>query len=107
VVDGEHRVAVSLAEPDEHVLMQVLHEEVHPVSDPHVELPAGSGPRDTRAGADGFAVHAALEDLAVRTTEALLQVHAPELVPAFVRWRTRVARGDGPGLRDPEGPWTP
>ncbi len=93
VVDGEHRVAVSLGQPDEHVLLQVLHEEMHPVTDPHVELPPGGPERDTRVGSPGFARHAALEDLALRTTEALLQTHAPALLPAFLRWRG--ALGDG------------
>lgn len=95
IVDGEHRVAVSLDQPDEHVWMQVLHEEMHPVTDPYVlaERPRGEV-RDTRSGAEGHALHAALEDLAVRTTEALLRAHHPEALPAFSRW---LATATAPG----------
>ncbi len=92
VVDGEHRVAVSLDEPDDHVWMQVLHEEVHPVTDPYV-LAEHSGIRDTRAGTEGHALHLALEDLALRTTEALLATHAPAALPAFSRWLARFVAG--------------
>jgi hypothetical protein len=96
VVDGEHRVAVSLDQDDEHLLMQILHEEVHPVTDPFVlaELP---GARDTRRGEAGYEVHAALEATAVAATEALLGVQAPSLLPAFQRW----LRGSGSAEASP------
>lgn len=91
VVDGEHRVAVSLAEGDEHVLMQVLHEEVHPVTDPYV-LAEHPGPRDTHRDGPGFAAHRALEQTALAATQLLLESHAPALVPAFVRWTSALGR---------------
>jgi len=83
---GGRVVATSLGEPEEHVLCQVLHEEIHAITDPVV----GSGaPRDTRVGHPGFAQHAALELAAVEVGEALLAARAPTWLPAYARWRRR------------------
>lgn len=88
--DGVHRVATSLGEPFEHVLMQILHEEMHPITDPIVREQA-SGTRDTRPGSPGFALHQQLEATAVAATEAFLSARAPEQLPAFRAWVGRFA----------------
>ncbi|MEM6931585.1 MAG: hypothetical protein AAF602_31935, partial [Myxococcota bacterium] len=87
-VDGERRIATSLAMPPDHVLMQVLHEEMHPVTDPLVlaELGHSLADRDTRPGARGFALHQRLEQTAVEATAAFLNARAPEHLGAFERW---------------------
>lgn len=79
-------VATSLAEPREHVLCQVLHEEVHAITDPAMGATAS---RDTRFGQPGFALHAELEIAAVEVGEALLRARAPAWLPAYARWRVR------------------
>lgn len=81
-VGGERRVAVSFARDDDDLLLQVLHEEVHPVTDPHVP----DGPRDTRPGEPGWERHRALEQTALAATEAILELDAPHRLPAFRRW---------------------
>lgn len=82
-------VAVSLTEPAGHVLCQVLHEEVHAVTDPVVVGAQGSALRDTRSDAPGFAVHRVLEQAAVDVGEALVMARAPRWSEAYVRWRAR------------------
>ncbi|MDP6934987.1 MAG: hypothetical protein QGG40_18845, partial [Myxococcota bacterium] len=85
-------VAVSFDRPPDQVLCQVLHEEVHPVTDP---LVLDGRKRDTRAGSAGYQVHLELEQVAIDATEALLSARAPSWLPAFERWR------DGLGLSPP------
>lgn len=80
-----HVVAVSLREDPQHVLLQVLHEEMHPLSDPHVP---GEG-RDTRVGHPGHELHAQREALAVAACEAFLKARAPQLLEGFAVWRAR------------------
>ncbi len=89
--DAGRVVAVSLAEPAEHVLCQVLHEETHAVTDPVVRATWSSGgpPRDTAAGSPGFARHRALETAAIEVGEALIQARAPQWSDAYQRWRAR------------------
>ncbi len=87
--DGVRLVAVSLAEGTSHVLCQVLHEEMHAITDPLVRAEV-SGSQDTRVGSDGWALHAALEATAVGATAAILQARAPELMTDFETWRVRV-----------------
>ncbi len=83
-------VAVSLAEPLEHVLCQIFHEETHVASDPAVMVEMrDAAPRDTRAGAVGHAMHRALETAAVNLGEELIRKRAPELRGAYQRWRAR------------------
>lgn len=84
-------VAVSLAEPADHVLCQVLHEETHAVTDPVVRGSWGAGgpARDTAAGSAGFARHRALETAAIEVGEALIQARAPRWADAYARWRAR------------------
>lgn len=84
-------VAVSLAVPAEHILCQILHEEIHPVTDPVIRETMPSTAQDTRAGTTGYALHAALEHAAVEVGEALIQARAPEWSDAYTRWRCRFA----------------
>jgi hypothetical protein len=82
-------VAVSLAEPIGHVLCQIIHEEIHAVTDPVVRASAGPQPRDTRVGAPGHEVHEALEHAAIEVGEALIAARAPRWSQAYRRWRAR------------------
>lgn len=77
-------VAASLDEPPDRALMQIVHEECHPLSDPTVR--ADLRGRDTRAGSSGYAAHQALEEAAVRLQTRLIREHAPDLWPAHVAW---------------------
>jgi anaerobic magnesium-protoporphyrin IX monomethyl ester cyclase len=82
---GLRRVATSLAEPMDHALMQILHEEMHEITDPLVQLPEHLA-RDTRPDQPGFEVHRQLEQTAIAATAAYLEARAPERLPAFTRW---------------------
>lgn len=84
-------VAVNLAAPIDHLLCQILHEEIHPVTDPVIRETMPSTTQDTRAGAPGHALHAALEHAAIEVGEALIQARAPEWTAAYARWRGRFA----------------
>jgi hypothetical protein len=91
VAGGARLVAVSLNQPRDHVLCQILHEEVHPLTDPLVRAEwDGTDERDTRAGTPGASLHQRLEAVAVGATEAFLQARAPELMTDFRRWQRRV-----------------
>jgi hypothetical protein len=81
-----HLVAVSLAAPAEQVLLQIFHEEVHPVSDPEL---ARLGLRDTRLGAPGARVHQRIEAHALERGAEVIARSAPELSPAYERWRAQ------------------
>jgi anaerobic magnesium-protoporphyrin IX monomethyl ester cyclase len=82
---GVRRVATSLAEPTDHALMQILHEEMHEITDPLVQLPEPLE-RDTRPDQPGFELHRQLEQTAIAATAAYLEARAPERLPAFTRW---------------------
>ena len=84
---GVRRVGTSLSEAPDHVLMQVFHEEMHPITDPVVLSDLEDGvARDTRPGTEGFAVHQQLEATAVAASRAFLEARAPEHVAAFDAW---------------------
>lgn len=83
---GLRRIAVSLAMPADHVLMQVLHEDIHALTDPHVLAGRDGSTRDTRAGTDGHALHVELEQTAIAATDAVLRARASRFVPAFEAW---------------------
>ena len=89
---GGRVVAVALQRPAEHVLCQVLHEDVHAVTDPVVR--ASWNPRaparDTAVGSPGFAQHQTLEQAAVEVGDALVAARAPAWSEAYRRWRSRV-----------------
>lgn len=82
-------VAVSLAAPIDHLLCQILHEEIHPVTDPVVREAMPAASQDTRTGTPGRALHAALEHAAIEVGEALILARAPEHFAAYARWRDR------------------
>lgn len=84
-----HVVAVNLAAPIDHLLCQILHEQVHPVTDPVIRDTMSSTAQDTRVGTPGHALHAALEHAAVEVGEALILARAPEWSEAYARWRGR------------------
>lgn len=87
--DHERTVAVSLAAPVEHVLCQVLHEEVHAITDPVVRAQAGAAAQDTRAGQPGHAVHQMLEHAAIEVGRAVIEARAPRWAQAYARWQAR------------------
>ncbi len=88
---GTRLVATSLSEDEGHVLLQLLHEEMHAITDPIVRAEHdGTAPRDTRKGSAGWGLHVALEATAVGATDAFLKARAPELLHDFGRWRARV-----------------
>ena len=91
---GERVVATSLGEAPGHVLMQVFHEEMHPITDPIVLAENGvdAASRSTAVSQEGFAVHQLLEQTAVGATEAFLQARAPSLMHDFETWKQRVYR---------------
>lgn len=80
---SRHLVAVSLAQPTEHLLCQIFHEAVHPVSDRELRGLAG---RDTRAGAPGSELHRRIEAHAVSRGAEVIAAAMPELVPSYERW---------------------
>ena len=86
---GRQCVATSLTEPLEHVLCQVLHEAIHPVSDLEVGL-AGRPTRDTHAEGLGYETHRALELAAVKLGAELVEGHAPSLTSAYQAWSRHV-----------------
>jgi hypothetical protein len=97
---GERRVAVSLAQPLEHVVCQILHEEAHAVSDPEVRAGQCEAHRDTRAGTPGHALHLALERAAVATGARAIEKAEPALEGAYAAWCARYGmRPDGAPLR--------
>jgi hypothetical protein len=89
--DGGRVVGVSLAAPIDHLLCQILHEEIHPVTDPVVREAMRSTPQDTRYGMPGHALHVALEHAAIEVGEALILARAPEWAASYARWRERFA----------------
>lgn len=86
---GKRVVATSLAEPLEHTLCQIFHEEVHPLSDPLIRAGREHEPRDTAVGQPGYALHADLERTAIEVGQAIIEARTPELLDAYTRWRAR------------------
>ena len=87
---GVRRIAVSLEAPADHVVMQVLHEDIHALTDPHVLAGRDAAARDTRVGSEGHALHVELEQTAIAATEAVLRARAPGFLPAFEAWLRRL-----------------
>ena len=86
---GGRVVAVSLSPDREQVLCQVLHEEVHPVTDPPIRERLAGVVQDTHVGGAGFELHRALERRAVEVGQELVDSLAPEVGAAYARWRRR------------------
>ena len=74
-VAGRRLVAVALQIPWERTLVQVFHEEVHPVTDPAVDVSNGKA--------------TTIESVAVEVGECLVEVTAPELAETYAQWRAR------------------
>lgn len=85
---GRRIVAVSFRPAREQILCQVLHEEIHPVTDPPIRA-RYTAAQDTRAGSAGYELHAELERAAVDRGQQLLEDCAPGLLPAYATWRAR------------------
>lgn len=83
-------VAVSL-DAGRMAFVQVLHEEIHPVTDPVVERQSQEARRDTAPGSDGFELHRRLEQMAVEVGEALVEARAAEFLDDYRRWMRRYA----------------
>ena len=88
-VGGRRVVAVSLEVDWQRALVQILHEEIHPVTDPAVRARFRDLEQDTRADSEGYALHAALERENVAHGQRLLERHAPELLDCYGAWRAR------------------
>ena len=66
VSHGDRRVvAVNLGAGLDHALLQIFHEEIHPVTDRLVMQEVEGADRDTRVGSEGYALHQRLEEVAV------------------------------------------
>ena len=87
--DGMRVVAVALDAPAEQVALQILHEETHPVTDAAVRAHFAGVSQRTDGQGEGGAMHAALEEMVVAVDEAILCARAPQLLPAFERWRAQ------------------
>jgi len=85
-------VATDCAQPIEWLLCQVLHEEIHAVTDASVLAGRDALTRDTRVGSPGYALHAELERAAIEVGDALVQARAPEWTSAYAEWRRAVDR---------------
>lgn len=90
-VDGTRVVATALDGPPARVAMQILHEEIHPITDPIVLARHPGVARDTRAGSEGWALHAQLEQTVIEATAALVDALEPTLAAPFRSWRAGIA----------------
>jgi len=90
--DGTRVVATSLAEPSEHLLCQVLHEEMHPHTDPIVLQALGPtlSQRETQVGTAGWVLHQALETAAIEGGRQIIARVLPHRIEAYARWCARL-----------------
>lgn len=102
-IGGGRVVAVSFDAEDSFALIQALHEEIHPITDPPIrEIFAGVAQRTDGHG-EGGVLHAELERAAVHVGAALIQARDPALMPAYERWCARYHMApDGSSLSDME-----
>lgn len=84
--NSEHLVAVSFRAPFDQLLCQIIHEEIHPVTDPPIRARYAQFSQDTRLTSPGFELHRQLERQAIQTGGALIERHAPELLAAYELW---------------------
>ena len=82
--EGAQLDAVSLADPA-HALCQIAHEACHAVTDPAVRARFQMR-RDTRPGHPGYALHRALEAVAIEVVRDVIAEVAPAWSPAYARW---------------------
>jgi hypothetical protein len=90
--DDARVVATDCMQPIEWLACQVLHEEIHAITDDAVLAGRDARTRDTRAGTPGYALHDELERAAIEVGDALVQARAPEWAPAYARWRATFDR---------------
>ena len=83
-------VAVSLEDPA-HALCQIAHEACHAVTDPAVVARVGTD-RDTRPGRAGYAVHRAVEAVAVEVVRDVVREVAPGWSDTYDSWCARFGR---------------
>jgi hypothetical protein len=90
VSHGDRRVvAVNLGAGMDHALLQIFHEEIHPVTDRLVMQEVEGVDRDTRAGSEGYALHQRLEEAAVARGREVIREHAPDLADGYEAWAGR------------------
>jgi hypothetical protein len=85
--DDARIVAADCTQSIEWLACQVLHEEIHAITDPAVLAGRDASARDTRVGTPGFVLHAELERAAIEVGDALVRARAPEWADAYARWR--------------------
>jgi hypothetical protein len=88
--ESARMVAADCAQPIAWLVCQVLHEEIHAVTDTSVLAGRDALARDTRVGSPGFALHEELERAAIEVGDALVQARAPEWTDAYADWRRAV-----------------
>lgn len=82
-------VAVALAAPTEQLLCQLLHEEIHAVTDPETDHDPGHPGQDTRLHSPGAQRHHQLELRAARRGRELIRDHAPDMQASYATWMRR------------------
>lgn len=96
VADGQRVVALSLAEPLDEVLCQLVYAEAHGEVEGEVFAEGGRRARDTRRGSAGWALHTALDAAVYGRCRGLFEVAWPAGVPVLERWWAR--SGAAPSL---------
>ena len=86
-LNGERRIALSTEQSTAHIRMQLLHEEIHPITDPMVLNGNKLDARSTRVCDEGYEIHLTLENTVLNVTEALLSQLRPDLLDDFYGWR--------------------
>lgn len=86
-----HIIALSFDALDEEFLIQVLHEDTHPLTDPPIRAGFEGVSQDTQAGSVGFQLHRALETAVVERNQELFEEHAKDLLEPYMRWRRRMS----------------
>ena len=76
---------------DDELLIQILHEDTYPVKGPAILARFQGVHHETHAKSAGFERHHATEVAAVEARQRLFEAHAPELLPAYSKWKKRYA----------------
>ena len=88
-----HVVAISLDRDPVAALMQAVHEQVHAVTDPPASAMHG---RATERDAEGYAMHARIEDDAIAFGRDLIARVTPRHAEAYARWISDATCTTGP-----------
>ena len=86
---GRRVVAVNLSSEGDQALYQILHEEVHSITDPLVMAKHAGQTRDTRVDSEGYELHQTLEHAALERGRAVLQAVTPDSMDAYEAWANR------------------